>query len=240
MAGSARSGATRGGGQDPLSEYRRRRDFARTAEPEGRGGSAEPAGPEGRGGSAEPAGPEGPLFVIQHHVARREHYDLRLEVDGVLKSWAVPKGPSTDPGEKRLAVPTEDHPIDYAEFEGSIPAGDYGGGTMLVWDTGTYANTTAKKGRRMTMAEGLAHGHVSFELHGQKLTGRFALNRFRSGENGEEEAWLLVKQRDAAADPRRDPVSAEPQSVRTGRVIDEVAEAEGRTLKGRPREEGGR
>ncbi|MFD0775976.1 DNA polymerase ligase N-terminal domain-containing protein, partial [Streptomonospora algeriensis] len=194
--------------------------------------TAEPGVAYDRGGG----GPA--LFVVQRHLARREHYDLRLEVDGVLKSWAVPKGPSTDPSEKRLAVPTEDHPLDYAEFEGTIPAGDYGGGTVLVWDTGTYANTTAKKGRRLSMAEGLEHGHVSFELHGEKLTGSFGLNRFRSGEEGDEEAWLLVKQRDSAADTRSDPVSARPESVRTGRGIREVAEAEGRTLKGRPREEG--
>ncbi|WP_052809758.1 DNA polymerase ligase N-terminal domain-containing protein [Streptomonospora alba] len=222
MNRSADSGSTQDGERDSaLSEYRRRRDFARTAEPEG-------AADQGSG--------EGPLFVVQRHIARREHYDLRLEVDGVLKSWAVPKGPSTDPGDKRLAVPTEDHPLDYAEFEGTIPAGDYGGGTVLVWDTGTYANTTAKKGRRMGMAEGLEHGHVSFELHGEKLTGRFALNRFRSGEKGEEEAWLLVKERDSAAGAD-DPVSTRPESVRTGRGIREVAEEEGRTLKGRPRDE---
>ncbi|GAA1778084.1 DNA polymerase ligase N-terminal domain-containing protein [Streptomonospora arabica] len=219
-----RQGAGTGSQQGPaLSEYRRRRDFARTAEPEGDGSGR-------RDG-------EGPLFVIQRHVARREHYDLRLEVDGVLKSWAVPKGPSTDPRDKRLAVPTEDHPLDYAEFEGSIPAGDYGGGTVIVWDTGIYANTTAKKGEPMSMAEGLEHGHVSFELHGEKLTGRFALNRFRSGED-EAEAWLLVKERDFGADARRDPVSTQPHSVRSGRVIDEVAEEEGRTLKGRPRDGG--
>jgi len=220
------SGSQRSGTNDAapaLSVYRGRRDFSRTAEPEG---------------GTERAGGEAPLFVIQHHAARREHYDLRLEVDGVLKSWAVPKGPSTDPGDKRLAVPTEDHPLDYAEFEGSIPAGDYGGGTVLVWDTGGYANTTEKKGQRLSMAEGLEHGHVSFELYGEKLTGRYALNRFRSGEgSGGEEAWLLVKERDAAADARRNPVSTQPRSVRTGRDLEDVADDEGRTLKGKPRDE---
>ncbi|WP_131098198.1 DNA polymerase ligase N-terminal domain-containing protein [Streptomonospora litoralis] len=220
--GSRTSETTSSGGADSaLSEYRRRRDFARTAEPEGAAGGRER---------------EEALFVIQHHVARREHYDLRLEVDGVLKSWAVPKGPSTDPRDKRLAVPTEDHPIDYADFEGSIAAGEYGGGTVLVWDTGTYVGTTSKQGRPMSMAEGLEHGHVSFELHGEKLTGRYALNRFRSGGDGDEEAWLLVKERDSAADARRNPVSTQPRSVRTDREIGDVAEDEGRTLKGRPRD----
>ncbi|MDT0301177.1 DNA polymerase ligase N-terminal domain-containing protein [Streptomonospora wellingtoniae] len=230
MDRSAKSGQGQGFGKgseqgSALSEYRRRRDFDRTAEPEG-------------GGFERPDG-EGPLFVVQRHVARREHYDLRLEVDGVLKSWAVPKGPSTDPRDKRLAVPTEDHPLDYAEFEGSIPAGDYGGGTVIVWDTGTYANTTAKQGEPMRMAEGLEHGHVSFELHGEKLAGRFALNRFRSGEDEDGgEAWLLVKERDSGADARRNPVSTQPHSVLSGRVLGEVAEEEGRTLKGRPRDGG--
>ncbi|MBV2362525.1 DNA polymerase ligase N-terminal domain-containing protein [Streptomonospora nanhaiensis] len=206
-----------------LAEYRRKRDFDRTREPEG-------APRRKRRGRGEP------VFVVQHHVARREHYDFRLEVDGVLKSWAVPRGPSTDPRAKRLAVPTEDHPLDYAEFEGTIPAGEYGGGTVLVWDTGTYTNTTSKKGRELTMAEGLEHGHVSFRLHGEKLSGGYALNRFR-GDDGEE-AWLLVKEKDAAADPRTDPVSTRPESVRTGRVLAEVADDDGRTLQGRPRDPG--
>ncbi|GAB3444704.1 DNA polymerase ligase N-terminal domain-containing protein [Streptomonospora sediminis] len=209
-----------------LADYRHRRDFSRIAEPAGGAAGAAGTGPE-------------PLFVVQRHIARREHYDLRLEVDGVLKSWAVPKGPSTDPSDKRLAVPTEDHPLDYAEFEGSIPAGEYGGGTILIWDTGTYTNSTHKKGRPLSMAEGLEHGHVSFEMHGEKLTGRYALNRFRSGGNGDgdgEKAWLLVKERDAAADAR-DPTAEQPHSVRTGRRIGEVAADAGRTLKGRPRGE---
>ncbi|PSK85978.1 DNA ligase D-like protein (predicted 3'-phosphoesterase) [Murinocardiopsis flavida] len=193
-----------GGGEKPLQEYRGRRDFDRTAEPRG----------EVRHGSGRPR------FVVQHHAARADHYDFRLEVDGVLKSWAVPKGPSTDPRVKRLAVPTEDHPLDYADFEGTIPAGDYGGGTVLVWDTGTYENTTDKNGRALDMAEGLRHGHVSVLLSGTKLSGGYALNRFRTGD---EEAWLLVKVKDAAADARRRPTSTEPESVRTGRDLGEVA-----------------
>ncbi|MFC4561409.1 DNA polymerase ligase N-terminal domain-containing protein [Nocardiopsis mangrovi] len=200
-----------------LSDYDRRRDFARTREP--RGSAERPDGAAGR-----------PVFVIQHHVARRDHYDLRLEVDGVLRSWAVPKGPSTDPREKRLAVPTEDHPLDYAAFEGSIPAGEYGGGTVLVWDTGTYTNTTHKRDRELSMAEGLEHGHVSFRLDGEKLSGGYALSRFRTGA---DEAWLLVKERDAEADARRRPTTSSPESVRTGRRLQQVADDEGRTLTGR-------
>ncbi|GAA4905816.1 DNA polymerase ligase N-terminal domain-containing protein [Streptomonospora salina] len=218
MDRSADSGAAPGDARDSaLSRYRRRRDFARTAEPDGSTGDG------GREG--------GPLFVVQRHIARSEHYDLRLEVDGVLKSWAVPKGPSTDPDDKRLAVPTEDHPLDYAGFEGTIPADDYGGGTVLVWDTGTYANTTGR-----SMAEGLAHGHVSFELNGEKLTGRFALHRFRPGGADEQGQWLLVKEHDSAAGSGSGPVSTRPESVRTGRGIGEVADEEGRTVEGRPRD----
>jgi bifunctional non-homologous end joining protein LigD len=210
-----------GGERDrsPLADYDRKRDFTRTGEPRG-------TARRGRGGRRR-----APVFVVQHHVARREHYDVRLEVDGVLKSWAVPKGPSTDPRDKRLAVPTEDHPLDYADFEGSIPAGEYGGGTVLLWDTGTYTNTTSKNGRDLTMAEGIEHGHISFRLDGEKLRGGYALNRFR---HGAEEAWLLVKEKDADADARRRPTSSRPESVRTGRRLPEIAEAEGRTLKGRP------
>ncbi|RCV48964.1 DNA polymerase ligase N-terminal domain-containing protein [Marinitenerispora sediminis] len=196
---------------DKLRTYRRRRRFDRTAEPAGDDTAS--------GGS-----PERPLFVIQHHEASTDHYDLRLEVDGVLRSWAVPKGPSTDPRDKRLAVPTEDHPLEYADFEGTIAAGEYGGGTVLLWDRGHYTNTTHKGGRALSMAEGLEHGHVSFRLAGEKLTGGYALSRFRTGR---EEAWLLVKEADEAADARRRPVRSQPESVRTGRRMREIAEEDG-------------
>ena len=186
-----------------LREYRRRRDFARTGEPSGRT-------------SARP----GNRYVVQHHAASTDHYDVRLEVDGVLKSWAVPKGPSTDPRERRLAVPTEDHPLDYADFEGTIPAGEYGAGTVLVWDTGSYTNTTRRGEDEVSMADGLARGHVTFRLDGEKLTGGYALTRFRGGD---DEAWLLVKQEDEDADARRNPVSTQPESVLTGRGLDEIA-----------------
>jgi DNA ligase D-like protein (predicted 3'-phosphoesterase) len=189
---------------DSLKDYQAKRDFKRTPEPAG-----------GRGpGSREP------IFVIQKHAARRLHYDFRLEVDGVLKSWAIPKGPSTDPQDKRLAVPTEDHPLEYAGFEGVIPAGEYGGGTVLVWDTGVYRNLTEKKGEAIPMGLGLAHGHVKVWLEGTKLKGGYALTRFKTGK---DESWLLVKADDEAADPGRNPVADEPRSVLTGRTIEEIS-----------------
>jgi DNA ligase D-like protein (predicted 3'-phosphoesterase) len=187
-----------------LKEYREKRDFTRTPEP-----------PAARGAAAGE-----PLFVIQKHAASHLHYDFRLEVDGVLKSWAIPKGPSTDPKDKRLAVPTEDHPMAYAGFEGVIPAGEYGGGAVLVWDTGTYRNLTEKKGVAIPMDQAVAHGHVKIWLNGRKLQGGYALNRFKQEP---DEAWLLIKAADEAADPGRNPVADEPQSVLTGRTIEEVS-----------------
>ena len=148
-----------------------------------------------------------PIFVIQKHAARQLHYDFRLEVDGVLKSWAVPKGPSTDPRDKRLAVPTEDHPLEYAGFEGVIPEGEYGGGTVLVWDTGSYRNLTEKKGEAIPMGQAVAHGHVKVWLEGGKLKGGYALTRFKTGK---DEAWLLVKADDEAPTPGATPWPTNP------------------------------
>jgi DNA ligase D-like protein (predicted 3'-phosphoesterase) len=193
---------------DALTEYRRKRDFGRTAEPKGRAR-------RGRSGGS-------PRFVVQKHDASRLHYDFRLDVDGVMKSWAVPKGPSTDPGEKRLAVPTEDHPLDYQDFEGVIPAGQYGAGTVLVWDAGTYRNLNEREDREVPMGEALAAGHAKFWLEGEKLRGGWALTRFRSGK---DEAWLLVKMDDEWADPRQEPVRSRPESVLTGRTLEEIAAA---------------
>ena len=187
-----------------LKDYQEKRDFKRTPEP---------------AGGREPGSQE-PIFVIQKHAASHLHYDFRLEVDGVLKSWAIPKGPSTDPQDKRLAVPTEDHPLAYAGFEGVIPEGEYGGGTVMVWDTGTYRNLTEKKGEAIPMGQGLAHGHVKVWLEGNKLKGGYALTRFKTGK---DESWLLVKTDDARADPGRNPVADEPQSVLTGRTIEEIS-----------------
>jgi DNA ligase D-like protein (predicted 3'-phosphoesterase) len=186
--------------------YEKKRDFSRTPEP--------------RGGKRK-AGKK-PIFVIQKHDASTLHYDFRIEVDGVLKSWAVPKGPSTDPREKRLAVPTEDHPLDYADFEGVIPEEEYGGGTVLVWDRGPYDNITEKGGETLPMAKAIKQGHVLIRLHGKKLTG--GLQRTGSGEDAR---WLLVKMDDDEADARRNPVSSQPKSVLSGRTIEEIAREEG-------------
>lgn len=189
---------------ESLRRYRAKRDFSRTAEP---------------AGGEQAASPE-PLFVIQKHAARRLHYDFRLEVDGTLKSWAVPKGPSTNPQDKRLAVPTEDHPLEYAGFEGIIPAGEYGAGTVIVWDIGTYRNLTVKKGQPLEMAEALAHGHATVWLSGKKLRGAYSLTRFKQAP---DENWLLVKKDDAEADPSQDILKTRPESALTGRSLEEVA-----------------
>ncbi|MDX5361542.1 MAG: DNA ligase [Alphaproteobacteria bacterium] len=192
-----------------MSGYDDKRDFRRTPEPKSGGGSASDGDP---------------VFVIQEHDASTLHYDVRFEVDGTLKSWAVPKGPSTDPREKRLAIPTEDHPLAYADFEGVIPAGEYGAGTVLVWDKGPYENITEKDGKIVPAARAIANGHFLVWLKGKKLTGGYALQR--TGE-GEDARWLLVKMDDAEADARRNPVSTEPRSVLSGRTRDEIAREEG-------------
>ncbi|MFC7887062.1 DNA polymerase ligase N-terminal domain-containing protein [Streptomyces sp. NPDC057376] len=200
---------------DGLREYRGRRDFGRTGEPAGHGASA-------RGGE--------PRFVVQIHDASTLHFDFRLQVADVLRSWSVPKGPSADPGDKRLALPTEDHPLEYEEFEGVIPAGEYGGGTVIVWDRGTYEPLSHdRRGRRVDFGESLAHGHARFRLRGAKLRGEYALTRFRGGRDGEEEeAWLLVRTATGGAsrgrgtpDPRR------ARSARTGRTLARVAAEDG-------------
>jgi DNA ligase D-like protein (predicted 3'-phosphoesterase) len=182
-----------------LEEYERKRDLSKTPEP----------GP----GHAKRKGAD-PIFVIQQHAARRMHWDFRLEVDGVLKSWAVPKGPSLNPSVKRMAVPTEDHPMDYANFEGVIPPGNYGAGRVIVWDMGTYAPLGGK-----SMEEGLRKGHITFALYGHKLKGGFALTKIRS----DEDAWLLVKMDDEYADRDTDIVTTRPESVLSGKTIDEIA-----------------
>jgi DNA ligase D-like protein (predicted 3'-phosphoesterase) len=152
--------------------------------------------------------------VIQKHAASSLHYDFRLEVDGVLKSWAVPRGLSTDPREKRLAMPTEDHPLAYADFEGVIPEGEYGAGSVIVWDRGRYRNL----GER-SVAEALEAGHATVWLDGEKLCGGYALTRMG---NGGRERWLLVKMDDERADRRRNPVSTQPQSVLSGKTVEQI------------------
>jgi DNA ligase D-like protein (predicted 3'-phosphoesterase) len=153
--------------------------------------------------------------VIQQHQARSLHYDFRLEAGGVLKSWAVPKGPSTNPKDKRLAMPTEDHPLEYADFEGVIPEGEYGAGTVIVWDRGTYRNLEDEP-----VEQQVEKGHVAVWLEGKKLRGGYALTRIGRGKR---ERWLLVKMDDEGADRRRKPVRSSPESVKSGRTLDEVA-----------------
>ena len=161
-----------------------------------------------------------PRFVIHKHDASSLHYDFRLEVDGVLKSWAVPKGPSTDPRDKRLAIQVEDHRLDYGDFEGVIADG-YGKGTVLVWDAGSYRNLDESR----SILEALDAGHVRVWLDGEKLTGGYTLQRMHagSGRSGDGAEWLLIKRRDQEADARRNPESTQPESVKTGRTIDEIA-----------------
>jgi DNA ligase D-like protein (predicted 3'-phosphoesterase) len=161
-----------------------------------------------------------PRFVVQQHRATSLHYDFRLEAGGALKSWAVPKGPSTDPRDKRLAVRVEDHPLDYADFEGVISQGSYGAGAVIVWDAGTYRNMTEHEGRALAVEQALERGHLKVWLEGVKLEGGYALTRIG---HDKRERWLLVKLDDEAADRRRDPVRTQPRSVRSGRTIEQVA-----------------
>jgi DNA ligase D-like protein (predicted 3'-phosphoesterase) len=156
-------------------------------------------------------------FVIQKHAATTLHYDFRLELDGVLRSWAVPKGPSTDPREKRLAVEVEDHSLEYGDFEGAIGEYSYGAGAVIVWDAGTYRNLDEHR----SMAEALDAGHASFWLDGEKLTGGWTLHRTSGGSKPQ---WLLIKRRDEGADARRNPQSTQPESVLSGRTIEQVAQ----------------
>ena len=195
---------------DKLAVYKKKRDFDKTTEPGDEAVSFDWA--QGR-----------LVFVIQKHQASSLHYDFRIEVDGVLKSWAVPKGPSTDPRVKRLAIPTEDHPLGYADFEGVIPEGEYGGGTMIIWDRGTYRNLKEEdeKGVVPSLEAQIEDGHVTIWLEGQKLQGGYAL--IRTGK-GEKARWLLIKMDDDGADARRNPTSTEPNSVKSGLNLEEMRE----------------
>jgi len=191
-----------------LAEYQRKRDFSKTPEPKG---------------SPEPRGQN--RFVVQKHWATRLHYDFRLEMDGVLVSWAIPKGPTLNPAEKRLAAHVEDHPVSYYDFEGTIPKGEYGGGTVMVWDWGTYELEES------TPAESLKRGEVKFRLNGVRLRGRYALVRTRSDKD-----WLLIKKKDEAADPNFD-IEKFDTSVKTGRTKEEIEQGKDAVWSSR-REEG--
>jgi bifunctional non-homologous end joining protein LigD len=190
---------------EPLQEYKKKRNFSATPEPRGEISKSD----------------DGPIFLVQKHDASNLHYDLRLESEGVLKSWAVPKGPSMDPKIKRLAIPTEDHPMAYADFEGVIPEGHYGAGTVIVWDSGKYLNT---KGDDLSFSENLVEGHATIRLKGSKLVGDFALIRTRRGGNRPQ--WLFFKMKDEYALPGSDITSEKPNSSKTGRSLEGVREQE--------------
>ncbi len=180
-----------------LTTYRKKRDFKKTKEPAGR----------------KRASSKQLKFVIQQHAARAMHYDVRLEIGGVLVSWAVPKGPSLNPRTKRLAIMTEDHPMEYGKFEGIIPKGEYGAGPVILWDRGTYKNL-----RDVSMKTALKEGQIEVFLRGKKVRGGFALVRI-SPKTTEKSKWLLIKMRDEYAHARKNPVSSQPESVKTGKKI---------------------
>lgn len=167
-----------------LKEYRKKRDFSKA-----------------------------PRYVIQKHDASHLHYDLRLQIGGVLKSWAVPKGPSCNPRQRRLAVETEDHPVSYADFEGVIPQDAYGGGTVMVWDTGTF-----KSANDESLSKQYDDGKLEIDIRGKKLRGKYVLVKTRGKSD-----WLLIKMKDRYADARRNPVSTEPDSARSGKSLEAIA-----------------
>lgn len=189
--------------KDLLAEYRARRDFAKTPEP----------GPKR-------VRTKGNSFVIQKHAATRTHFDFRLEHDGVLKSWAVTKGPSLDPSQKRLAVMTEDHPLEYGGFEGVIPKGEYGAGPVMIWDKGTWEPIGDPD-------QGLAKGDLKFRLHGKRLNGEFVLVRMKPRkEDRGRQNWLLIKKRDEYAGDGNEPTQEFDTSVKTGRTMDQILHGE--------------
>ncbi|AHE67948.1 DNA ligase D, 3''-phosphoesterase domain protein [Legionella oakridgensis ATCC 33761 = DSM 21215] len=189
-----------------LGAYKKNRDFKRTNEPK-----------EDKAASTCRR-----IFVIQKHDASHLHYDFRLQNEDVLVSWAVPKGLSTIPNKKHLAIRTEDHPVDYAQFEGVIPKGEYGAGTVLVWDIGDY-EPLMEDGEK-SMNEALVKGALKIKLQGKKLQGGYALARIRKKKDKEQ--WVIFKLDDKFADARRNPVSTEPDSVLSGRSLEEIAEEE--------------
>ncbi|MGB7786351.1 MAG: DNA polymerase ligase N-terminal domain-containing protein [Salinimicrobium sp.] len=194
-----------------MKSYNEKRNFSKTKEP--------------RDEASKKKNKE-PIFVIQKHDATNLHYDFRLEIDNTLKSWSVPKGPSTDPSVKRMAIPTEDHPIAYADFEGTIPEGEYGGGTVMIWDKGKIeSNKKDDEGNHISLEESFKEGSIEVVLQGKKLQGGYNLVKMKGGKM--KGNWLLMKQDDEHADARRNPVSTESKSAVTGRSLDEIAEEEG-------------
>jgi len=213
MAAETKGGTKR---KRKLADYERKRDFSKTREPSGKAP---------RKGKAK-ARRRHPRFSIQKHSATSLHYDLRLEVDGVLASWAVPKGPSLNPADKRLAMRTEDHPLEYLEWEGVIPKGEYGAGPMIVWDRGVFQNVSeTRRGEPMELSEAIEKGDVKIVMLGEKIKGAYAL--VRTGPAGDRERWLMIKKRDEGADARRRPTSTQPESVLSGRTIEQLLKEEG-------------
>lgn len=195
--------------KNSLEKYKSKRNFKRTNEPS----------------VISQTKKDKNIFVIQKHNASKLHYDFRIEVNGVLKSWAVPKGLSTNPSVKRLAIQTEDHPFEYADFEGIIPKDEYGGGSVIVWDRGTYENITAKDdaGNQKSIAKSLIDGHLSVYLKGKKLKGGYAL--IKTGKS-DDDRWLVIKMKDEESDARRNPTKTEPASVISGRKIEDLEKEE--------------
>lgn len=199
--------------KEALKEYRAKRNLKRTPEPSGKKRIKKKF--------------PGPLFVIQKHDASHLHYDFRLEIGGVMPSWAIPKGPSTNPAIKRLAIQTEDHPLDYAYFEGIIPEGNYGAGTVMVWDIGWYENIRSK-----SMKECMKEGKIEVFLHGQKLQGVYVLiRRSMSSDDSSKKQWLFFKMHDEYADARRNPVKTQAKSALTKRTLKQI-ETDGVMYKG--------
>jgi bifunctional non-homologous end joining protein LigD len=186
-----------------LARYKGKRNFSKTPEPEGK----------------KQKGSKDLIFVIQKHNATNLHYDFRLEVDGVLKSWAVPKGPSLNPADKRLAMMVEDHPFDYKDFEGVIPKNEYGGGEVIIWDTGTYHELTTEDRieSEKLMHEGLEKGQIKFVLNGKKLKGEFALVKMKGKMAN---AWLLIKHKDSYASQNN--ILEQDKSVISGLTIEDL------------------
>jgi len=208
--------------REQLAEYHRKRDFSRTAEPAG-GGSRK----------TKSARLE---FVIQKHAATRLHFDVRLELDGVMKSWAVPRGPSPDPMDKRLAVEVEDHPMEYNAFEGTIPRGEYGGGTVMIWDRGWY-EPEQKGGGAEALRAAYRKGDLKVIFHGKRMKGSWVLVRTRGYGEGDKPSWLLIKHRDKYAESGGDLVDTHLTSVVTKRTMEQIGGAtKARVWHSRPRD----
>jgi DNA ligase D-like protein (predicted 3'-phosphoesterase) len=185
-----------------LNKYRQKRNFSKSQEPDG----------------SKKSSSKKNIFVIQEHQARSHHFDFRIQSGDVLLSWAVPKGPSTNPKDKRMAQPTEDHPLDYAGFEGQIPEGEYGAGSVIVWDTGTYKNLRAEKeDDGADIDQSYKDGKIEIWLEGEKLKGGYALIKMKG-----RDAWMLIKMKDDEADARRNPVNTEKKSVKSGKTLKEL------------------